>query len=285
MTKIKIQKLAGVIGWPVCHSMSSHLHGFWLEKYKIEGAYIKLAVSPENLEVALKSLPKLGFAGTNITTPHKENALSIVDYLDPVAKRIGAVNTIFINKDSSLYGTNTDGFGFIENLRSKAPEWEASKFPVVVLGAGGASKSVVASLIDAGVPEVRLVNRTLSRAKALSSSMDGPITLFGWEQASDFLRGASLVVNTTVLGMTGQPPLNIDLSFLSTNTLVADTVYTPLTTPLLKQAKDRGLKTVDGLGMLLYQAVLGFEGWYGHKPDVTKSLRDHILVKLAIRNG
>ena len=285
MTQIKIQKLAGVIGWPVSHSMSPHLHSFWLEKYSIEGAYIKLAVSPENLETALRSLPKLGFAGTNITTPHKENALRIVDYLDPVAKRIGAVNTIFVNKDSSLYGTNTDGFGFIENLKSKAPEWEASKFPVVVLGAGGASKSIVASLIDAGVPEVRLVNRTLSNAKALSSSMDGRISLFDWEQASDFLGGSSLVVNTTVLGMTGQPPLNIDLSFLSANSLVADIVYTPLTTPLLKQAKDRGLKTVDGLGMLLYQAVLGFEGWFGHKPAVTASLRDHILAKLTIRNG
>lgn len=285
MTEIKIQKLAGVIGWPVCHSMSSHLHSFWLEKYGIDGAYIKLAVSPENLESALRSLPKLGFSGTNITTPHKENALHIVDYLDPVAKRIGAINTIFVNKDSSLYGTNTDGLGFIENLRSEAPEWEASKLPVVVLGAGGASKSVVVSLIDAGVPEVRLVNRTLSRAKALSSSINGPITLFDWDQASDCLRGASMVVNTTVLGMSGQPPMKIDLSFLSANALVADIVYTPLITPLLEQAKNRGLKTVDGLGMLLYQAVLGFEGWFGHKPDVTESLRDHILVKLAIRNG
>ena len=281
MSKIQIQKLAGVMGWPVHHSLSPDLHGFWLKKYEIKGSYITLAVSPENIKDALRSLPKLGFAGINVTVPHKETVAKFVDYLDPVAKMIGAVNTIFVNDDSSLTGTNTDGFGFIENLRSTVPEWEASRSPVVVLGAGGASRAIVASLIDAGVPEVRLVNRTISKARDVSVFLGGPISVYSWDQASLCMQDASMIVNTTTLGMSGQPPLEIDLSALSDGAVVNDIIYTPLITPILKQARDRGLKVVDGLGMLLYQAALGFENWFGQKPVVTEDLRSHLLTKLA----
>ncbi len=281
ISNIKTQKLASVIGWPIQHSLSPVLHGYWLEKYGIDGAYIKLAVSPENLESALRILPKLGFAGTNITTPHKEKALSIVDHIEPFAKRVGAINTIFINEDGSLTGTNTDGFGFIENLRTSFRGWNISKLPVVVLGAGGASRAIVASLVDEGVSEVRLVNRTTSKAKELSDAIGGPISVHNWNQANDCLCGASLMVNTTTLGMHGTLPVNLDLSVLADNAVVTDIVYSPLTTPVLRQAKALQLRTVDGLGMLLHQAVLGFENWFGRKPFVTKELRNYILSKIT----
>lgn len=285
MAEIKIQKLAGVMGWPIHHSLSPELHGFWLSKYGIDGAYVPLAVSPDNIEAALRSLPKLGFAGTNVTVPHKEEALRIVDHLDPIAERIGAINTIFVNEDGSLSGTNTDAIGFMENLKNGAPEWEPSKSSVVVLGAGGAARAVVAALVDAGVPEVRLVNRTLSRAQEVSLSVGGPISVYGWGQANDCLFGASLVVNTTTLGMEGQPPMQIDLAGLPSDAVVTDIVYTPLMTPFLSQAQSLELKCVDGLGMLLHQAALGFEGWFGQKPEITDELRDHVLAKIAERNG
>lgn len=281
MSEIKIQKLAGVMGWPISHSLSPQLHGFWLDHYGIDGAYVPLAVSPANIQSALRNLPKLGFAGTNVTVPHKEAALDIVDTLDPVAKRIGAVNTVFVQPDGSLHGTNTDAFGFLENLKNGAPDWDASKGPCVVLGAGGAARAVVAALVDGGVADVRLINRTLERAQKVAGEIGGPISVYGWNKASELLDGAALVVNTTTLGMAGQPPMELDLEVLGNEAVVTDIVYTPLITPLLGKARARGLKIVDGLGMLLYQAVPGFEGWFGHRPEVSPDLRNHILSRVS----
>ena len=285
MAEIKIQKLVGVMGWPIHHSLSPQLHGFWLSKYGINGAYVPLAVSLKNIEAALRSLPKLGFAGTNLTAPLKEEAMRIVDHLDPVAERIGAINTVFVNEDGYLSGTNTDSIGFMENLKNGAPEWEPSKSSVVVLGAGGAARAVVAALVDVGVPEIRLINRTLSRAHEVSLSVGGPVSVYGWSEANECLSGAGLVVNTTTLGMQGQPPMQINLGGLPSDTVVTDIVYTPLMTPFLNQANTLGLKCVDGLGMLLHQAALGFEGWFGQKPEVTDELRTYVLTKIAERSG
>ena len=273
------------MGWPVDHSLSPRIHGFWLNEYRINGAYINLAVSPRNLESALRALPKMGFAGSNLTVPHKEQALSFIDVVDPIAKRIGAVNTITVNDDGSLTGTNTDSYGFIENLRFSVPDWHPRKSPVVVLGAGGASRAVVASLVDAGVPEIRIVNRTISRAEEVAVSIGGPISVYGWNCASDCLSGAGMLVNTTTLGMSGQPSMSIDLRSMRSDAIVTDIVYTPLVTPVLKLAKDHGLKTVSGLGMLLYQAILGFEIWFDQKPVVTEKLRDYMIRNIHERES
>lgn len=284
VSEIKIQKLAGVMGWPISHSLSPQLHGFWLRQYGINGSYVPLAVSPANLESALRSLPKLGFSGTNVTVPHKEQALELVDVVDAVAKRIGAVNTIFVQPDGSLLGTNTDAIGFLENLKFFAPTWQPISETCVVLGAGGAARAVVAALVDAGVGEIRLVNRTLARAETLADDIGGPVSVHGWEVASQVLDGAGLVVNTTTLGMQGQPPLDISFDGLQSNALVTDIVYTPLITPFLEKAAARGIKTVDGLGMLLHQAAPGFEGWFGQKPHVSPELRAFILQAISDRD-
>ncbi len=277
MSEIQIQKLAGVMGWPIAHSLSPQVHGFWLKRHGINGAYVPLAVSPGNFEKALRALPLLGFAGTNVTVPHKEAALKLVDEVDPVAERIGAVNTILVKDDGSLFGTNTDAYGFMENLKDHVPEWQPEAGPSVVLGAGGAARAVVASLVDAGVPEVRLVNRTLSRAQALIETIGGPISIYGWDDANALIAGANLVVNTTTLGMKGQPPMDLVLNNLLSGAVVTDIVYAPLLTPFLAQAKSCHFTTVDGLGMLLHQAVPGFARWFGTTPQVTDALRNHVL--------
>ena len=266
-------KLAGVIGWPVSHSRSPRLHGYWLEKHGIDGAYVPLAVPPERLEDAIRALPALGFRGANVTVPHKEAAARIVDRIDPVAKRIGAVNTIVVGEDGLLEGRNTDAYGLITNLRQGAPGWRPESGPALVLGAGGAARAVVAALVAAGVPEVRLHNRTAAKAEALARDIGGPVRVVG-EPA---LSGAALLVNTTTLGMAGQPPLDLDLAGLPRGAVVTDIVYTPLITPLLAAARARGNPIVDGLGMLLHQAVPGFEAWFGVRPEVTNELRDFVL--------
>lgn len=273
-------KLAGIIGWPVAHSLSPRLHGYWLSEYGIDGAYVPLPVAPENIGEALKSLPKLGFAGVNVTVPHKEAAMRAIDELDDNAMRLGAVNTIEINEGGGLVGRNTDGFGFIENLRAGAPLWQPGDGPAVVLGAGGASRAVVAALLDAGVPEIRLINRTLARAEVLAADIGGPIHVIPWSQASDAFDGAGLLTNTTTLGMTGHAPLDVELARLPGTAVVNDIVYNPLRTPLLEQADVLGLKTVDGLGMLLHQARPGFAAWFGHQPEVNEGLRAHVLAGL-----
>jgi shikimate dehydrogenase len=278
--------LAGVMGWPVGHSLSPRLHGFWLRQYRIDGAYLPLAVEPQRLEEALRALPALGFRGANLTIPHKEPALAMVDRITPAARRIGAVNTVIVGPDG-LQGDNTDGYGFMANLAAGAPPWRAADGPAVLLGAGGAARAIAVALIDAGAPEVRLVNRTLARAETLASQLADTAQEHGarlavrpW-QDERALAGASLLVNTTSLGMTGQPPLQVELARLPADALVTDIVYSPLETGLLAAARARGHAVVDGLGMLLHQARPGFRAWFGVDPEVSEDLRSVVLAGLG----
>jgi shikimate dehydrogenase len=272
-------RIAGVIGWPVKHSRSPRLHGYWLDKYGIDGAYVPFAVAPENFSAAIGALRLLGLAGANVTVPHKEAALTLVDEVDPLARRIGAVNTIVVRTDGSLHGSNTDAFGFIEHLRASVPAWNKAA-PAVVLGAGGAARAVVVALIDAGISELRIVNRTRNRAERLAAELGGPVRVLDWGAWKPALGDAGLLVNTTTLGMNGQPPLDIDLAALSPFAAVNDIVYAPLETPLLAAARRRGNAVVDGLGMLLHQARPGFRAWFGVDPEVTPELRAHVAADL-----
>lgn len=273
MTTLK----AGVMGWPVDHSRSPALHGFWLKTLGIDGSYVRLPVKPENLAEALRDLPRQGFAGCNLTVPHKEAAMAVVDEISPEAQRIGAVNTVFVTKDGKLKATNTDGYGFITSLKAGAPQFDPKAGAAVVLGAGGAARAICVALQDAGVPEICIINRTTARAESLAATLKGPFTVAAWSERRARLKNAGLLVNTTTLGMKGQDPLEIDLTLLSPRATVTDIVYVPLETPLLAAARARGNPTVDGLGMLLYQAQPGFEGWFGKRPDVTPELRAHVL--------
>jgi shikimate dehydrogenase len=273
-------RLAGLMGWPVGHSLSPRLHGYWLDKYGIDGAYVPLPVRPEDAVGAIKALPMLGFLGCNVTVPHKEAALAAVDEPDTAARRIGAVNTIIVGADRRLRGSNTDGFGFLENVRAAAPGWRAGDGPAVVLGAGGSSRAVCVALVDAGVPELCLVNRNLERARRVAAQLGGPVRPMSWAERGVALRQATLLVNTTTLGMSGQPPLEIDLAALPSGAVVTDIVYTPLETGLLRAARARGNLVVDGLGMLLHQARPGFAAWFGQQPEVTDDLRAFVLAAL-----
>jgi shikimate dehydrogenase len=268
-------RVAGVLGWPVGHSKSPRLHGHWLERYRIDGAYIPLPVAPEHFVAALRALARLGFAGANVTLPHKEAALAAVDRADALARRIGAVNTVVVAPDGTLDGSNTDGF--IENLRQNASGFDASFGPAVVLGAGGAARAVVAALADAGAPEIRVVNRSALRAERLIEALGGPCRLVPWAERAAALDGAALLVNATTLGMTGQAALDLPLDRLPTGAVVNDIVYVPLETALLAAARRRGNKTVDGIGMLLHQARPGFRAWFGVDPEVTPALRGFVL--------
>ncbi len=270
-------RIAGVMGWPVGHSRSPRLHGFWLRRYGIDGAYIPMAVKPEHAAEAMRTLPKLGFAGCNVTVPHKETALAVADTVDAFARRIGAVNTLVVGADGSIAGSNTDAPGFLANLLQEAPAWQARHAAAVVLGAGGAGRAVAAALVDAGVPEVRVVNRNVGRAEALARDIGGPITVMGWDDRVPALRDAGLLVNTTTLGMTGQAALDLALDALPTGAVVNDIVYAPLETELLRRAKARGNTVVDGLGMLLHQARGGFKAWFGVDPEVDQALRQAVL--------
>jgi len=272
---------AGVMGWPVDHSLSPKVHGFWLREYGLKGEYIRIPVAPEDFLAKLRALKTDGFAGCNVTVPHKEAALAGVDEVDPQALRIGAVNTIKVREDGSLFGFNTDGFGFLENLSQGYAGFDASRGPAVVLGAGGAARAVVVSLLDAGAPEVRLINRTRERAEHLARELKNlglkNITVGDWDERDNLLSEAALLVNTTTLGMQGQRPLDLNLDALPLEALVNDIVYVPLDTDLLRRAKARGNPAVDGLGMLLHQARPGFEAWFGRLPDVSEALRSSVL--------
>ncbi|MCA8927420.1 MAG: shikimate dehydrogenase [Alphaproteobacteria bacterium] len=269
-------RLAGVMGWPIAHSRSPHIHGYWLERYRIDGAYVPLAIRPEHLAEAFAALPKVGFRGWNITLPHKEAARRLVDSVTPAAERIGAVNTVTVQADGSLSGDNTDAFGFLAHIDQSVPDWPRAR-PALVLGAGGAARAVIFALLEAGVPEVRLCNRTLARAEALAADNGPAVRPVRWEDREAAMDGAGLVVNTTSLGMHGQPPLEVRLEALPVDAVVNDIVYVPLETPLLAAAAARGLRTVDGLGMLLHQARPGFERWFGHRPEVTPDLHATIV--------
>ena len=271
-------KLAGVVGWPVTHSLSPRLHGFWLEHYRIDGAYLPLPIAPARFERTLRSLADAGFRGVNLTLPHKQAGLAACHEVEPLAERIGAVNTV-VFEDGRLEGRNTDAFGFLENLRQGAAAWDAAAGPALVLGAGGAARAVATALVDAGAPEVRLSNRTAARAEALAWALGARVVPVPWESRADALDGLALLVNTTSLGMAGQPELDLDLGPLPVAALVTDIVYTPLETPLLARARARGNPAVDGLGMLLHQARPGFEAWFGVAPEVTAELRAFVLAQ------
>lgn len=267
--------LAGVIGWPIGHSKSPRIHGHWLAEHGLAGHYVPLAVQAGDLGSALKTLPKLGFVGANVTLPHKEAALALADEASARARRIGAANTLsFV--DGRVLADNTDGEGFLENLRQGAPDWEPAAGPALVLGAGGAARAILDALIGSGVPKILLANRTAARANALASEFGDTAEPIDWTTISDATEAAHTVVNTTALGMVGKPPLDITLR-CRPGALVTDIVYTPLATPLLEQARAKGLVTVDGLGMLLHQAVPGFERWFGVRPTVTEALRKVVL--------
>lgn len=270
-------RVAGVMGWPVDHSLSPQLHNYWLDLYGIDGAYVPMSVRPERLENALRALPDLGFAGANLTVPHKEAALKIVDISDDAAKRIGAVNTVVVRADGSIEGRNTDGYGFLQSVREGAPRWRARGGPVALIGAGGAARAVCVALQDAGVPEIRIINRTAKRADRLAEEFGSPIISIPWAHRTEALDGISLLVNATILGMGGQPPLDLDLDRLPQSSVVADIVYVPLKTALLRDAETRNNLIVDGLGMLLHQARPGFAAWFGRNPDITLALRTHVL--------
>jgi shikimate dehydrogenase len=276
--------LAGIMGWPVAHSRSPALHGFWLAETAVDGAYMPLAVRPEHLEAALRALPILGFRGCNLTLPHKEKALTLVDRVEPLARRIGAVNTVIVNTDGSLEGRNTDAYGFIENLRDRVPAFQPRSGPAIVLGAGGAARAVVAALADLGVEEIRLVNRTLARAEALARDLAAPGTAIAvhlWNEGPRALAGGGLFVNATSLGMAGSPPLDFDIAALPPPAPVVDLVYVPLETPLLAAARRRGHPVVDGLGMLLHQGRPGFEAWFGVPVAVSAAQRAAVLATLG----
>jgi shikimate dehydrogenase len=260
-------RLAGILGWPVAHSRSPRLHGLWLQRHGIDGAYVPLPVAPEAFAGAVRGLAALGFRGANVTIPHKEAAFAVCDEVDATARRMGAVNTLQF-RDGRILGSNTDGFGFLENIRQQVPGWQAGAGPAVLLGAGGSARAITVALLEAGCPQVVLVNRTPARAEALARAVGGPVTV----AATPPLDGAALLVNTTSLGMQGQPPLSVDLAPLPAQAVVADIVYVPLETPLLAGARARGLRAVGGLGMLLHQARPGFAQWFGVDPVVDAEL-------------
>jgi shikimate dehydrogenase len=268
--------LAGVMGWPVMHSRSPKLHNYWLQKHGLVGAYLPLAIKIEGLRAALRALPALGFSGCNLTIPHKVEAMAMVDRVDPVAKRIGATNCIVVNPDGSLDGRNNDGWGYVESILEAQPGWKADAGPIVVMGAGGGARAILVSLADRGAKDIRLVNRTHARAQGLEREFGGPIKVVPWEDRNAALDGAAMLINTTSQGMVGQPPLDLALDKLPKSALVSDIIYIPRETPLLAAARQRGNRTVNGLGMLLHQARPAFKAWFGVMPEVTPELRSMI---------
>ncbi|MDE0591006.1 shikimate dehydrogenase [Halocynthiibacter sp. C4] len=269
--------LAGVIGSPIAHSRSPAVHGHWLKKYGIQGYYVPMHIERPDLREAIRTLPKLGFIGVNVTIPHKEEVLEMADLVTDRAALIGAANTLIFRKDGKIHADNTDGYGFIENIRQGAPDWEPDIGPAVVFGAGGAARAVIASLLEVGVPEILLTNRTKNRAEALKGDFGKKVTVVDWVQAGNILEDAKTVVNTTSLGMDGAAEFRVPLDGLRKGTLVTDLVYTPLNTQLLLEAEERGCQTVDGLGMLLHQAAPAFERWFGVRPEVDEELRNVAL--------
>ena len=272
MTELK----AGVIGWPIEHSKSPLLHGYWLDQLQIDGVYTKVAVEPENFEATIRSLMAEGWRGANVTIPHKEAALTLADEATDTARAIGAANTLIFT-DGKILADNTDGFGFTENLNDRAGDkWRPGE-PAAIFGAGGASRAIIHALLKAGAPEIRLTNRTRSRAENLAKVFGPNVTVIDWADQTATLTGAALIVNTTSLGMAGQPPLEIDFALAPPNSLATDIVYTPLETPFLQSAEKAGLATVDGLGMLIHQGRPGFEAWFGKAPKADETLRRLLL--------
>jgi shikimate dehydrogenase len=272
--------LAAVMGWPISQSRSPMLHGYWFEKHGLAGSYVPLAIRPENLAAALRALPALTFAGCNLTIPHKQEAMKIVDEVDITARKIGAISCVVVRSDGSLSGSNNDWFGFVHNILEFVPDWRADAGPVAVMGAGGGARAVVYGLMERGARDIRLCNRTHARALNLAKDFAGPITVLPWEQRHDALEGAAMLVNATSQGMIGQAALDLRLNKLPREALVSDIIYIPRETPLIAAARERGNRTVTGLGMLLHQGIPAWQAWFGITPSVTAELRSRIEAML-----
>ena len=271
---------AGVIGWPIAHSRSPLIHGYWLKRYGIDGAYTRIPVKPEDVDEFFRNLAANGYAGCNVTLPHKEAAFRAVTVADAATARLGSVNTVYL-RDGTLMGTSTDGEGFMASVIAAVPGWSISGGKAVLLGAGGSARAIAGALLDKGAGEIVLINRTLSRAEAIRKDFGERITPLPWEQSSHALADASLLVNTTSLGLKAEEPLEFDLTGLPREAIVSDIVYTPLETAFLDAARSRGHRVVPGLGMLLHQAVRGFELWFGTRPEVTQELYDLVAADIA----
>jgi shikimate dehydrogenase len=274
-------KRSCVIGWPVEHSRSPAIHRYWLELYGIDGAYEKEAVRPEEFASFLGSLSDRGYAGANVTLPHKTEALRLATKADESARAIGAANMLWLDGAGRLNASNTDAYGFMTNLNQEAPHWNKGRAPVMVLGAGGAARAILHGLIAQGASRILLANRTRDRAEALAGTFGPAVSVVDWDARNQALAGCGLLVNATSLGMSGKGPLDIEVEALPEDAVVADIVYSPLETPLLATARARRRQAVDGLGMLLYQAVPGFERWFGVRPQVTKELKAHVAATLG----
>lgn len=270
--------VAAVIGHPVNHSRSPRMHNFWLAHFGLEGYYIPLDIDPKKFERSIRNLPELGLVGANITIPYKEKVLKIADKISDRAALVGAANTLTFLPNGGIYADNTDGYGFLQNIKSKYKDWSAREGITVVFGAGGASRAILAALIEDGASDIILANRTRSRADQLRSDFGAKIKVVEWMKIQNYLSEASTIINTTSLGMVGKTDLPIPLNALKKNTLVTDIVYTPIETHLLATAAKMGCRTVDGLGMLIHQAIPGFERWFGIKPGDSQALRE-LLIK------
>jgi shikimate dehydrogenase len=268
--------LAGVIGWPIAHSRSPRLHGHWLGRLGLPGYYVPIGVPPDRLATSLDSLIRLGFRGVNVTLPHKEAVLQLAGSVSDAARRIGAANTLTFGKDG-IHADNSDAYGFRESIRDAFPDWRGARGPGLVVGAGGASRAIIYALLEEGVPELRLANRTRARAEALAAHFGPKVVPVEWDAAADAADGCAIIVNTTSLGLSGQPPLTLDLHRAQPDAIVTDIVYDPLETAFLACAREQGFQTVDGLGMLLHQGVPGFCAWFGLTPVVDDQLRAHVL--------
>lgn len=268
--------MAGVMGWPVMHSRSPLMHNYWFDQQGLAGTYVFFEIKPGTLEPALRALHPLGFAGCNLTIPHKLDAMSIVDEVDDVAKKIGAISCVVVREDGSLFGTNNDWLGFLGNLKQTYPDWRADAGPVAVIGAGGGGRAVCYALLHEGVKELRLVNRTHARAKRIAAEYGGPIHVSPWEDRHDVLDGVAMAVNVTSQGMVGEAALDIRLDKLPKSALAADIIYTPLETPYLAAARARGNRTINGLGMLIHQGCPAWKLWFGIEPEVTAELRQRM---------
>jgi shikimate dehydrogenase len=270
-------KLAGVMGWPIAQSRSPILHNYWIEKYNLTGRYVPLAVRPERLTDAIRGLPALGFRGCNLTMPHKQLAMTMVDSLTDTAKRIGAINCIVVGDDGRMSGTNNDGNGYVLSVQEVAPQWKPSDGPIAILGAGGAARAIIVALAERGVLEIRLINRTFEKAERLAKEFSPTVKPIVWDKRSDVIGDVALLINATDQGMIGKPALDISLDKLSKQTLVSDLIYVPPETSFLAAAKARGNVTINGLGMLLHQARPAFQAWFGVLPEITSDLRAKIM--------
>jgi shikimate dehydrogenase len=272
-------KRACVIGWPIQQSRSPLIHGYWLKRYGIAGRYDRVAVPPGEAAAFIRSLESRGLEGCNVTAPHKQAVFEAADWRDPSAEAVGAANTVW-RDGVGVCVANTDTYGFMTHLGQSAPGWDEQDAPVALFGAGGAARAIVYGFLEAGVGRVRLINRTPARAEALIAHFGSRVESWAWSDRARAVSDARVVVNTTTLGMIGNEPLDLDLGALDDDAIVADIVYVPLETPLLKEARARGHRVVDGLGMLLHQAVPGFARWFGIEPDVTEALRDILIADI-----